>query len=187
VITDLMQFARPAAPRFAVTPVARLVAEAAQTLRALADERRVRIVCPEAPANLAVRADAGQIRLALVNLLRNAIEAAPADGWASLRIQRSDRDIVFAVEDNGPGIPETHRSHLFDPFYSGRSAGRGRGMGLATAWRLARLHGGDVVLDKADEGARFHLILPGSDVIDNYVPPVNGKRDPIGYQYSAIG
>ncbi len=189
VIIDLMQFARPPAPRPLVVPVAKLVAEAAAAARGLAEERHVRLVCPEAPSHLAVSVDAGQIRLALSNLLRNALEAAPAEGWASLRVQREPNgDVAFAVEDNGPGLADHQHEHLFDPFYSGRSAGRGRGLGLSTAWRLARQHGGDVRLDKNAQGVtRFLLILPASDVIDNYVPATNGKREAVGYQFTGIG
>ena len=189
VITDLMQFARPQPSRPGVIAVAKLIAETALAVRPLAEERRVRLICPDAAGQLALRVDAGQIRLALSALLRNGIEAAPQDGWTSVRIQReANGDLAFAVEDNGPGIAETHREHIFDPFYSGRSAGRGRGLGLSTAWRLARQHGGDVVLDRAVQGVtRFQLILPASVVIDNYVPAANGKREPVGYKLSAIG
>jgi signal transduction histidine kinase len=89
-------------------PVAKLIAEAAATVRALADERKVRVVCPESPG-LAVRVDINQVRLALVNLLRNAIEAAPAEGWASIRVQREAcGDLAFVVEDNGPGFAQTN-------------------------------------------------------------------------------
>jgi signal transduction histidine kinase len=50
---------------------------------------------------------------------------------------------------------------MFDPFYSGRPAGRGRGLGLPTAWRLARENGGDVVFDEQCSGpTRFILSLP---------------------------
>jgi len=189
VITDIMLFARPQSPRVGVVPVAKLIAEAVATVRALAEERRVRLVCPDAPAQLAVRVDALQIRLALANLLRNGLEAAPAEGWASLRVQREPNgDVAFAIEDNGPGLGDYQAEHLFDPFYSGRAAGRGRGLGLSTAWRLARQHGGDVRRDQNAQGAtRFLLILPASEVIDNYVPSANGKREAVGYQFSGIG
>jgi two-component system NtrC family sensor kinase len=189
VITDLMFFARPQTPRPTMIPAAKLIAEAVQAVRGLADERKVRIVCPEVPAHLGLRVDAQQIRLALSNLLRNGIEAASAEGWTSLRLQReSNGDIAFAIEDNGAGVADHQREHLFDPFYSGRSAGRGRGLGLSTAWRLARQHGGDVRLDHDAQGVtRFLLTLPASDVIDNYVPTPGGKRDPVGYQLSGVG
>jgi len=65
------------------------------------------------------------------------------------------------VEDSGTGPTQAQREHLFDPFYSGRQAGRGRGLGLPTAWRLAREHGGDVRFDSVSGGpTRFILSLP---------------------------
>ncbi len=66
------------------------------------------------------------------------------------------------MEDGGPGPDPAQRPALFDPFYSGRSAGRGRGLGLPIAWRLARQQGGDVRLDAAPPAGptRFILTLP---------------------------
>ena len=65
------------------------------------------------------------------------------------------------VEDSGTGPAPSQREHLFDPFYSGRLAGRGRGLGLPTAWRLAREHGGDVRYESVSGGpTRFVLSLP---------------------------
>src|SRR5207248_7210376 len=103
--------------------------------------------------------DPAQARTALSCLLRNAIEAAPAEGWAGVRVETSDDATVeLIVEDNGSGPTATEREHLFDPFYSGRKAGRGRGLGLSTAWRLARQNGGDVRFDPTPEGpTRFVL------------------------------
>jgi signal transduction histidine kinase len=174
VLTDLMQFSRPPAPRPALVPVAKLFADITAGLRTLADERKVRIACPEAPPTLAIRVDPVQIRVAIQNLLRNAIEAAPADGCASLRVERAnDGTFAVIVEDNGPGPQGSIREHLFDPFFSGRSAGRGRGLGLPAAWRLARQHGGDVRFDASVEGVtRFVLSLP-ADLIDTC--PTNGQ------------
>jgi signal transduction histidine kinase len=106
--------------------------------------------------------DPEQIRTTLACLLRNAVEAAPAEGWASIRLETPSADLIdLVVEDNGSGPPMAKREHLFDPFYSGRSAGRGRGLGLATAWRLARENGGDVHFDRPPDGpTRFTLSLP---------------------------
>jgi two-component system NtrC family sensor kinase len=123
-----------------------------------------------------VLADPAQVRVALSGLLRNAIEAAPPrDGWAGVRLEKRDKgcqtsevsqasEVCFVdliVEDNGAGPCPTIREHLFDPFFSGRSAGRGRGMGLAIAWRLAQQQGGDVSFDGIHGGVtRFILSLP---------------------------
>src|SRR5205807_2101936 len=92
----------------------------------------------------------------------NAIEAAPAEGWAGVRAEADGVEgVALVVEDSGQGPAAADREHLFDPFYSGRKAGRGRGLGLPTAWRLAREHGGDVRHDDNAEGpTRFILSLP---------------------------
>jgi signal transduction histidine kinase len=102
------------------------------------------------------------VRTSLSAVLRNAIEAAPAEGWASVRIEKRNRQMLdVIIEDNGKGPAANIREHLFDPFFSGRSAGRGRGMGLPTAWRLSRQMGGDVRFDGLHNGVtRFVLTLP---------------------------
>jgi signal transduction histidine kinase len=109
-----------------------------------------------------VSADAAQARLVLTSLLRNAIEAAPTNGWAGIRVERADDSTLnLVIEDNGQGPPAAIREHLFDPFFSGRSAGRGRGLGLPIAWRLARQQGGEVRFDGVNQGVtRFVLTLP---------------------------
>src|SRR5262249_24619957 len=88
--------------------------------------------------------------------------AAPADGWAAVRWQTpaSDR-LEVIVEDSGPGPSPSQREHLFDPFYSSREAGRSRGLGLPTAWRLTQEQGGSLCLDPSTSATtRFILTLP---------------------------
>ncbi len=164
LLRDLMQFARPAAPRPIWFDLPSLLAEAAASLADLAQPRRIHIEVGRTPDRLAAFADAEQVRTALVCLLRNAVEAAPADGWARVRVVEpvAEARIEVAVEDGGPGPDPAQRPALFDPFYSGRAAGRGRGLGLPVAWRLARQQGGDVRLDAAPPAGptRFILSLP---------------------------
>jgi signal transduction histidine kinase len=150
-----------------------------------------------------IQVDPRHLKTVLSCLLRNAIEAAPADGWAGIRIQESGvrsqgsesrgqeavlrhqepttnspnhspltthhspsnhsplAIIELIVEDNGPGVAPPQREHMFDPFYSGRQAGRGHGLGLPIAWRLARQIGGDVRFEDIPNGpTRFVLSLP---------------------------
>jgi signal transduction histidine kinase len=162
-LTDLMQFARPPAPKRQTLDAGGLVRAVTESLRDCAEQRKVRLVCPESPAALTLHADPGQAHTALRCLVRNAIEAAPPEGWAGVRVEAGDDGVDLIVEDSGPGPAAGEREHLFDPFYSGRKAGRGRGLGLSTAWRLAREHGGDVRYCQADgDGGptRFVLRLP---------------------------
>jgi two-component system, NtrC family, sensor kinase len=167
-LTQLMQFARPAAPQKQQLDAGGLLSEVVGGLQSLADERQVRLSCEPPPAALTLFVDPAQIRVTMAALLRNAIEAAPAGGWASLRLVNDLRRGVSAIfEDSGPGPTPVDREHLFDPFYSGRRAGRGRGLGLPTAWQFARLHGGDVRYDATESGpTRFVLTLPLDSVVD---------------------
>jgi signal transduction histidine kinase len=188
ILMELMQFARPPAPQRQVVDAALLVQEVAELLQGLANERKVRLVSTPPALSLGIHADPVQARTALLCLLRNAIEAAPAEGWAGVRAEPAgSASVAFLVEDNGPGLSPVERQHLFDPFYSGRKAGRGRGLGLPTAWRLARQHAGDVRFDDASQTpTRFVLTLPRANlpeprpVVLEERPGVNGSHIPAG-------
>ncbi len=162
ILRELMQFAKPAPPCPGWVDLPSLLGEVAAGMEELGKQRRVRIDVSLQPERLPVYADAGQLRTALSCLLRNAIEAAPTDGWARLVLRPPAETIEVFIEDNGPGPDAAQRPHLFDPFYSGRTAGRGRGLGLPIAWRLAQLQGGDVRLEapRRHEPTRFVLTLP---------------------------
>ncbi|HEY7329648.1 MAG TPA: ATP-binding protein [Gemmataceae bacterium] len=164
ILRELMQFAKPAPPCPGWLDLPTLLGEVAGSLDEFGRQRRVRIEVALQPERLPVYADAGQLRNALSCLLRNAIEAAPTDGWARLVLRRpiDGQTIEVMIEDSGPGPDASLRPHLFDPFFSGRTAGRGRGLGLPIAWRLSQLQGGDVRLEPArrHEPTRFVLTLP---------------------------
>jgi two-component system, NtrC family, sensor kinase len=168
LLRDLMLFARPSAPSLAWVDLPTLMGEVATSLHELAIQRQVRIELGASLDRLSVHVDPEQIRQVLSCLLRNAVEAAPAEGWARLLLLPpvAGKDIEVVVEDSGSGPDASQQQHLFDPFYSGRSAGRGRGLGLPIAWRLARLHGGAVTLQPPvnKQPTRFLLRLP-------YTPP----------------
>src|SRR6185437_16828111 len=71
------------------------------------------------------------------------------------------QEIEIVVRDNGPGIPPEIRRHLFDPFYSGRGAGRGLGLGLSKCWRIVANHGGRIEVEsEVGRGATFKIRLP---------------------------
>ncbi len=112
-------------------------------------------------ADSVVGADGEQVRAALGHLVRNALEAAGPDGRVTLGSTIHDDRIEIHIDDGGSGPDESAIEHLFDPFFSGRSAGRGRGLGLSIAWALAKNNGGDVRWAGREPGrTRFTLTLP---------------------------
>jgi signal transduction histidine kinase len=164
ILRELMLFARPARPNRDIFDLGDLVREVVTSLSDLATQRQVRLLFTPVEQPIILNADPSQVRTALTCLLRNAIEAAPVEGWASVRLETAATDHVDVIlEDNGESPPPLQREHLFDPFYSGRSAGRGHGLGLPTAWRLAREHGGDVrLVSPPGAPTRFVLTLARS-------------------------
>jgi signal transduction histidine kinase len=163
VLAELMLFARPPEPRPEWLDLARVVREAVAELAPLAAERHVEVQTGHLATALWAEADPKQLGIAVAALVRNGVEAAPPGGWVRVTTTvRPDR-LEVAVEDSGPGPDERSRAHLFDPFYSGRAAGRGRGLGLPAAWRLARENGGEVrYVPVAGGPTRFVLTLPSS-------------------------
>jgi signal transduction histidine kinase len=173
LLKELMYFARPPRPVKQVGDALGLMREVAESLSDLAGQRGVQLHCtlPDQPVSYC--ADPRQMRIALGCLLRNAVEAAPVDGWASLRLEMPTVDrLEWVVEDNGKGPTRLQREHLFDPFFSGRAAGRGRGLGLPTAWRLARENDGDVRFEDLPQGpTRFVLSISRATTGTNGVHP----------------
>jgi PAS domain S-box-containing protein len=107
------------------------------------------------------------LRRALVNLLRNAVEATPAErrsDASAIRLQgwSTDGEVFLAVADRGEGVDASLREEIFLPFYSTKP--RGSGFGLAIVARIVELHGGTVQVDpRPGGGALFTLRLPEPD------------------------
>lgn len=122
-------------------------------------------------ADLTISADPTQLYRALFNLVRNAVEAltdsaeepSPDDsGSKVVKIGAAENEdgVVISVADNGPGVPDGARDHLFEPFKGSFKPG-GSGLGVAIAFEIARAHGGDLKLAKSDaSGTIFELSLP---------------------------
>ena len=160
LLRDLMQFARPPQPSPSIFPVAELLEIVCNDLLSLATEQGVRLELQGAPRDLWINGDKDQLRHALGAVIRNGIEAAGTDGWVRLSCPViGDGNLAIACEDSGPGLTAEAIEHAFDPFYCGRVAGRGRGLGLSTAWQLVRQNGGDLRFSPThDCPARFVLI-----------------------------
>jgi two-component system nitrogen regulation sensor histidine kinase NtrY len=153
--------------RFARLPAADLAptdlgAVVQQVTKLYANVKRNVTVSADVPQALPlVRADAEQVKRALINLVDNAIAATPGGGRVRIAALVADGRARLAVEDDGPGIPEAERERVFDPAYSTKA--RGSGLGLAIVARIAAEHAGRVrVEENAPHGCRFLLEWPAS-------------------------
>lgn len=131
--------------------------------------------------------DRNKLNQILINLLGNAIKFTPPQGKISLRVQKLPLEslpkastarcqLVFEVEDSGPGIAADEISHLFKPFFqtqTGLNAMEGTGLGLAISQRYAQLMGGNIAVEsEPGQGSKFTLTIQAglSDVLPLPLP-----------------
>ncbi len=145
---DLAEFVRDAGENRAFLDEAAAGIDGRAEVAVHFDERR---------SPIPVEIDRMLLRRALDNLVRNAIEAGAKNVW--VRAEAHAEQAWLVVEDDGPGVPESARSRVFDPYFTTKSDGTG--LGLAIVRKLAFDHHGDVGLEaRPGGGARFVVTLP---------------------------
>ena len=159
------------------------VQKASVLLRQLIPEN-IRIVLETSAHRLSVQGDAGQMQQVLLNLAINARDAMPDGGILVLRAGSCGEEVFLEVEDNGDGMTDATRTHLFEPFFSTKEPGKGTGLGLAVVHGIVVEHGGRVEVQSCPgEGSRFRVFLPSascegvvrSEPIDDVVEPPVGR------------
>lgn len=132
---------------------------------ALAEERGVHLTCEGVTS---VTADATLLRMALTNLVSNALRHAPGGSTVSLIAERNDGAAVISVRDEGPGIAAEHLPFVFDRFYRAEESrsnttesSGGSGLGLTLVKTIMNLHGGRATVQSTPgEGSVFRLLFP---------------------------
>src|SRR5437899_192008 len=133
-----------------------LAAEKGQTLAVTSDH------------NVTVQTDRTLLRLALVNLVHNAIQHSPSSSKISLAAARRPSGVDISVSDSGHGIAPEYREKIFEPFFRvdkarSRSGGGGVGLGLAIAKRAVERNGGRITVESdSNRGSVFRIELPSS-------------------------
>lgn len=169
LVSDILNCAGEMELQLAEVDLVGLVHEAVELLAPLINQKRSELVT-DLPDTAMLVADGKKVRSALINLLRNAVEAADRQGriFVSLWSRDDRRSAQFCIADNGPGISEEHLDKIFNPFFTTKDTGTG--LGLAQVHRIIDAHGGCIRAENLPEGgACFHVELPGSSCADGDV------------------
>lgn len=145
-----------------------------------AEGKRLVITMPQSPVIAEI--DKAKTDRVLMNLIGNARKYCRS--MVAVSLEKTEDNIVIVIADDGPGIPEEHRAHIFDLYYQIKgdvvAAALGTGLGLAYARLVAQSHGGDISVDQAPQGgALFRLCIPVEAAVhtSDDSPQIQGDAD----------
>lgn len=160
MVTAFLNFARPQPLQLEQVSIKELIGDSAAELETLFQELRVELLI-DVQEDLQVRADERMLRLALLNLMRNAAEAIGEEKTnrkVFVRASREGEAAVIEVRDTGDGIPSVDLQKIFIPFFTTKA--KGHGVGLALTHRIVTQHGGTLTAaNSAQGGAVFTVRL----------------------------
>jgi two-component system sensor histidine kinase HydH len=159
IVAGFLDFSRPIGPLALVeVDLRQLARDVAGLSEGVAGESGVELRVAEGDP-VVVRADRRKVLQILVNIVQNAVQVSAKGGRVQLVVARSGDEAVVDVEDEGPGLADAVREHLFEVGFTTRA--EGSGLGLPMARGLARQHGGDLTLaPREGRGTRARLRLP---------------------------
>jgi len=162
-VTVLRSLAQGATPRvsYALEPVDlnELITRALGMARPRARTKEVQLALRESSDDVKVRADPLLLREVITNLVNNAIDAVPVSGHVELKSGRRPNGWpYFSVVDDGPGVLDDQRHHLFEPHFTTKEGGTG--LGLFMSYGIVREHQGDLRYEGSRRGAVFTVTLP---------------------------
>ena len=159
IVRDFLGAIRPTPPNLAETDLVAVVAEAMALLRDQMEQLGVRVQV-DLPGTLpAVLADRNQVKQAIFNVTKNALEAMDRGGDLFVRLSSDDEWAVLAIRDTGVGIPAEKLTRVFDAYYTTKASGGG--LGMLILLKIMRAHGGTVDIQSTpDVGTTVTLRFP---------------------------
>ena len=162
-VTVLHTLAQGATPKVSYAPnpvdLNELASQAAGLARARARTKEIQLAVRESASNVKVKADPLLIREVMTNLVNNAIDAAPQGGRVEIVTGRRNNGWPYvSVGDNGAGVSDDNRHHLFEPHFTTKEGGTG--LGLFMSYGVVREHQGELVYSGDRHGAVFTVVLP---------------------------
>jgi signal transduction histidine kinase len=160
MIADLMFFANPPPESVEECELLEVIRSVAESFDEELERQSIRLEVSAPRGEIVAQVDPQMIGEAVRALLRNAIDAVGCQGTIVLSLVRENGPVMIHVADSGPGLSDLARSHAFDPYFSGREAGRGLGLGLCRAFRIAKLHRGEITVAGGPAGCVATITLP---------------------------
>ncbi|MCA9945421.1 MAG: ammonium transporter [Anaerolineales bacterium] len=176
LVADILDVARIQAGQMQLTPseflASDLIAEVADFVQPLADQKGIQLTFDIDVNVTAVRADRRRLKQILLNLLSNALKFTPAEGQIHIELvglPQSDM-LQFSVTDTGIGIDQANYQRLFEPFVQVNSSFSrpqdGTGLGLALVKQLVELHGGTIMVEsELGRGSCFRIQIPWQEAL----------------------
>ncbi|MDD3580061.1 MAG: PAS domain S-box protein [Desulfobacca sp.] len=170
-LTDLGSFTRVSTPHKVPGKIILLLQEVAEMMESSFKEQKVKF-CLQPPPEVPVFSfDPGQIRQVFLNLFKNALEAMPAGGQLTVKIEVGDHDIALIIADTGQGIPPEVQKELFSPFFTTKE--KGTGLGLVISRQIIEQHQGEIAIEsEVDRGTRCIIRLPLTNQQNLYRRPI---------------
>lgn len=161
IVQDMLAFSKTRRPNYEACDIAHLISDAAQNFTGLLARKEVAISI-HADLQQPVYVDSTGMFRCMLNLLTNAGDAVPSGSGkidVSARLNAAG-DLVLEIADNGPGVPQSDKVRIFEPFYSTKGS-QGTGLGLAVTHKIVEEHSGSITVERGPEGgALFRLLIP---------------------------
>lgn len=155
LIANLLEYSKPLKPVLSLLDITQLI-----------DEATAKIIIPKRikvekhiKTSLEFRGDYELLLVAIVNLLKNSVEATAKNGSIEICAEREDNYILISITDTGGGIEKEELAKIFSPFYSKKE--KGVGLGLAYVKKVAEIHNGKIEVEsEKGKGTKFTLKVP---------------------------
>ncbi len=183
IVRDLLQVVRDRGERArSATDLAAVVQGCVKALKPSSEDASVALLVKVVHAGPRAIIDAVGLAQVIDNLVRNAVLASPVGGVVLISLDHDDSGWRVTVTDQGEGVSESVRAHLFEPFFTTRAPGEGTGLGLAVSQGIAEQHGGSISFENVSPlegtGARFTVHLP-SDLSTSESGDSPNTADPV--------
>jgi signal transduction histidine kinase len=157
--TDFLTYAKPSSMPFQVVDLTAVVGYIVSIIQPQAYQKGLQFEVGMCGA-CCIYGDEGQLQQAILNLMRNAMEASPHNGRIRISVEsKSEKELQIRIENSGPAIPPRIAVHIFEPFFSAKQGGTG--LGLAIARSIIDRHHGELRLERNEpDHIVFAVMLP---------------------------